>query len=211
MGHNTEEWTGVKKQPNEVVISLEWQNNEAKEPGNSEDEFIGTMVHSEDRKRASGITEKGKTGMMEHTKAGTGITEAETKESMEQPVERKGTVVEQLQPEEETGNVDQTQNWNETMKKLNEKLKGPSRQSGNEESEMVEHTEEGAWQGRGPCTPCNSTVEAETLTLPTVGFVCLEAPPATRPSTTCLVFFKGQFNLTLHLHQFLPTHWSVSL
>ncbi|KAK4311793.1 hypothetical protein Pmani_016749 [Petrolisthes manimaculis] len=147
------------------------------------------MVHSKDRKRASGITEKGTTGMMEHTEDGTEIKEAATKESMEQPVERNKNVVEQLlQPKEERGrNVDQTQNWNETMKKLiiNEELEGPSRQSGNEKSEMVEHTEEeGSWQGKGPCTPCNSTVEAKTLTLPTVGFVCLEVPPVTHAHNT---------------------------
>lgn len=67
----------------------------------------------------------------------------------------------------------------------------------------------GAWAAAGDggggheaaaCTPCNSKVEVDNLTLPYVGFVCVEAETLLHAPYTCLVSFVGAFNVVFYLH-----------
>lgn len=194
--HTEEGWTGNTELPDEIVVSPGgWRNAWAKASGNAENLTTGTVAHVEERTI--------KTVKQKEKWTDTGLTE--------QTGEETWTMQQLQQPEEGTKYVEQNENCSETVR-ITEELEESSWQSagGNEESKITDHTGEGKWHGRRACTPCNSTIEADTLTLPNIGFVCLEVSTPTRPPATCLVFFKGDFNLTVHLHQFPPTHWSVS-
>ncbi|XP_063848282.1 uncharacterized protein LOC135093222 [Scylla paramamosain] len=68
-----------------------------------------------------------------------------------------------------------------------------------------------SWAKEGECAPCNATVDADNLTLPFVGFVCLEEEALLHPPSSCLVFFRGDFNLSLYLHHVPSTLVSVTL
>ncbi|MPC98824.1 hypothetical protein E2C01_094208 [Portunus trituberculatus] len=68
-----------------------------------------------------------------------------------------------------------------------------------------------AWAREGECAPCNTTVDADNLTLPFVGFMCLEEEALRHPPSSCIVFFSGDFNLSLYLHHVPSTLVSVSV